>query len=425
MSDPLSETECLRLLGHPRPKRRLPLAPARHIEAEWLDDALVTCTSDRPIYAIWELTLACDLACRHCGSRAGKPRDGELDIAEALALVAQLGDLGVREVTLIGGEVYLYEGWTQVIGDIRGRGMDCTMVTAGRALTKERALAALEAGLQSVSVSIDGNEQTHDRLRALTGAYSAALGALANCRAVGLPVGVNTQINRLTLPHLREVCDVLVAFDAHSWQVQLTVPAGRAADEPDVILQPFDLIECMPLLASLKDQCEQANIGLNVGNNIGYFGPYERALRGHGAFTHRGPCSAGKLTIGIESNGDIKGCPSLPSDDWVGGNIRQHALIDIWEKSKPVRYTRDQPERSLWGYCSGCYYASVCKGGCTWMATSLFGRPGNNPYCHHRVLELQRANQRERVRPVAPAPGHSFDHALWEIVVEELPSFDR
>jgi radical SAM protein with 4Fe4S-binding SPASM domain len=425
MSDPLTEPERLFLLSRPRPKRRLPLVSSRHVEVEWLDGPLQTCSSDRPIYAIWELTLLCDLACRHCGSRAGKPREHELDTAEALALVAQMADLGIREVTLIGGEVYLYEGWTEIISAVRSRGMDCTMVTAGRGLTQDRAIAALDAGLQSISVSIDGNEQTHDRLRALTGAYSAALRALENCRAVGLPVGVNTQINRLTLPHLRGLCDVLVEFGAHSWQVQLTVPAGRAADEPDVILQPFDLIDCMPLLASLKERCEQANIGLVLGNNIGYFGPYERVLRGHGAFTHRGPCSAGKLTLGIESNGDVKGCPSLPSDEWVGGNIRQHTLLDIWERSKPLRYTREQPERSLWGYCSGCYYANACKGGCTWMATTLFGRPGNNPYCHHRVLELQRANLRERVRPVAAAPGYPFDHALWEIVVEALSTFNR
>lgn len=80
---------------------------------------------------MWELTLACDLACRHCGSRAGRARPDELTTTEAIDLVRQLSDLGVREVALIGGEVYLYEGWTEVVAEIRRTGMQSTMVTGG------------------------------------------------------------------------------------------------------------------------------------------------------------------------------------------------------------------------------------------------------------------------------------------------------
>jgi radical SAM protein with 4Fe4S-binding SPASM domain len=42
-----------------------------------------------------------------------------------------------------------------------------------------------------------------------------------------------------------------------------------------------------------------------------------------------GSCGAGRATLGIEANGDIKGCPSLPSSDYVGGNVRDHGLKDI------------------------------------------------------------------------------------------------
>ncbi|MCA9627572.1 MAG: radical SAM protein, partial [Myxococcales bacterium] len=64
-----------------------------------------------PVYCVWELTLACDLGCRHCGSRAKDARAGELTTEECLDVVAQLEELGVREVTLIGGEAYLRDDW--------------------------------------------------------------------------------------------------------------------------------------------------------------------------------------------------------------------------------------------------------------------------------------------------------------------------
>ena len=62
-------------------------------------------------YVVWEITLKCDLGCRHCGSRAGKARSDELSTEECLNVVDQLAEMGVREVTLIGGEAYLREDW--------------------------------------------------------------------------------------------------------------------------------------------------------------------------------------------------------------------------------------------------------------------------------------------------------------------------
>src|SRR6185503_11985056 len=109
-----------------------------------------------PVHAVWELTLACDLKCRHCGSRAGKTRSEELTTDECLDLVRQLARLGTREVTLIGGEAYLRRDWLQIIREIRAQGMDCTLQSGGLNLTEERIEAAVNAGLQGLGISIDG-----------------------------------------------------------------------------------------------------------------------------------------------------------------------------------------------------------------------------------------------------------------------------
>src|SRR6478609_1444963 len=104
----------LRSGGSDRAGRSLPIAPKapaalRHLplaqDAREIDRAM------RPIHAIWETTLRCDLACRHCGSRAGRERPDELSTAESLDLVRQLAELGCKEVTLIGGEAYLRDDW--------------------------------------------------------------------------------------------------------------------------------------------------------------------------------------------------------------------------------------------------------------------------------------------------------------------------
>src|SRR4051812_43122990 len=121
--------------------RHLPLAgEARDVDRAW-----------RPIYAVWELTLKCDLACGHCGSRAGRTRPDELDTATCLDLVAQMAALGVLEVTVIGGEAYLHQDWLLIIEAIRRAGMQCSMTTGGRGMNPRRARAPPGGGPPSGS----------------------------------------------------------------------------------------------------------------------------------------------------------------------------------------------------------------------------------------------------------------------------------
>jgi radical SAM protein with 4Fe4S-binding SPASM domain len=417
---PITNEERQRLLDAPRPRRAVPLIQPGKRHLPLADSVRPSDQRARPLYAVWETTLRCDLACRHCGSRAAHARPDELTTAECLDLVRQMHELGVREVTLIGGEAYLRPDWLELVRAIRARGMECTMTSGGRGLDAERCRAAAAAGLQSVSISLDGVRATHDRLRGVSGSFDAALAALRALRAAGVRVAVNTQINRLSMPELPEVLEAVIAAGGHSWQLQLTVAMGRAADEPDVLLQPYDLLALFPLLDCLKTRCDEARVRLWPGNNLGYFGPYEGRLRGTLPRGHLASCGAGRVTLGIEADGSIKGCPSLPSADWTAGNIRDASLADLWERGLPMRYTRDRTVKDLWGFCASCYYADTCRAGCTWTSSVLFGRPGNNPYCHHRALELERMGKRERIVRTSEAPGLPFDHAEFDLVVEDL-----
>lgn len=394
-------------------RRRLPLADeVRDVDRRF-----------RPIIAVWEITLRCDLACRHCGSRAGRARPDELTTEECLNLIDQLAELGTREVTIIGGEAYLRDDWVTLGKAIRARGMELTMTTGGRAMTVEKAREALEAGVQSVSVSVDALEELHDQLRGVKGSWRSALTAIANLKSVGIPVSVNTQISRPALTQIEPLVELLIEAGMHSWQVSMTVPMGRAADEPELILEPFQVIEVMALIARIKrEKLMPRKIRLWPGNDIGYFGPYETLLRGTMPRGHMASCGAGRLSLGIEADGSIKGCPSLPTKDYVGGNIRDASLKDIWERAEPLRFTRDRTTDDLWGYCRECYYADECRAGCSWTAHVIHGRIGNNPFCHHRALERLREGKRERLVMVQKPEGLPFDHGVFDVVLEDWPA---
>jgi radical SAM protein with 4Fe4S-binding SPASM domain len=370
-----------------------------------------------PSYVVWELTLACDQHCTHCGSRAGAARPSELSVAEARDVASQIARMGAQEVALIGGEAYLHDAFFDVIADLTRAGVRVSMVSGGYGIDGSLAMRMAEAGLQNLSISIDGVGATHDAIRAKKGSYAQTLAALAHGKSAGLSISANTNVNRFNQGELETLYETLRETGIDAWQVQLTVPLGNAADRPDLVLQPYDLIELFPRIAALKKRSYSDGILLMPGNNLGFFGPEEALLRSankDGKDHFRG-CMAGRYLLGIESNGDVKGCPSLQSKHYVGASLKKTSLEEAW--SNPlVGYSREP--RELWGFCATCDFAEVCSGGCTFTAHALLGKPGNNPYCHYRAIRHRQAGLRERLVFVEAAPGEPFDNGRFRLSVE-------
>ena len=383
-----------------------------------------------PYYAVWELTMKCDQPCEHCGSRAGDARDKELSTEEILEVAEGLVALGCREIALIGGEAYLRPDLYKIVEFLTGKGLRVSMQTGGRALHAERAKELKKAGLYGVGVSIDGPPRIHDKLRGNLGSHQAAMRALDNAREAGMVVTSNAQINQLNYKHLWELVEGLWKRGVIAWQVAITVPMGRAADRPEWILEPYMMVEVVNTLAAIQMEGIKRYEGkgepfnIFVGNNIGYYGPHETTLRsrpgGREAFWQG--CKAGQYVIGIESDGKVKGCPSLPTAPYTGGNVRDRSLKDLWENAPEISFTRDRTTDELWGFCKTCYYADECRGGCSWTAHCTTGRRGNNPFCYHRVKMLEKRGVREVLKQKVLAPNEPYDFGAFDIVEEPLPA---
>jgi nif11-class peptide radical SAM maturase 3 len=387
--------------------------------------------SERTTYAVWEITLKCNLACSHCGSRAGDSRVDELSTAEAFDLVHQMADIGIKEISLIGGEAFLRHDWLDIAREIKKSGIVCTMTTGGFGISASTAHRMKEAGISRVSVSVDGLEAVHDQLRGKPGSWKFCFKTIKHLRDAGIVIGTNTQINRLSAPELPLIYQSIRDAGVRYWQLQLTVPMGNAADNAHILLQPSELLDIYPMIAYLATRGKEEGVSVQPGNNIGYYGPYERLLRARGVeevgeWAIWSGCEAGQSVLGIEADGKIKGCPSLPSSAYTGGNIRERRLRDIFDNTAELRFndTANTPQATdhLWGFCRTCRYAALCRGGCSWTAHVFFDRRGNNPYCHHRSLTQAKRGIRERVFVKTKAPGTPFDNGVFTLVEEPMNS---
>ncbi len=345
------------------------------------------------------------------------------EVADALAR------LGTREVTLIGGEAYLRGDCYQLIEYLASKQVRVTMQTGGRGLTPTRCRKLKEAGLAAIGVSVDGPQAIHDELRNAPGSHEAAMRAIHNAKEAGIICTSNSQVNRLNKDVLQETAHMLRDAGVLIWRAQMTAPMGAAADRPEWILQPYHLLEVLDTLAALQIQAmEDARaqgipirraFRIAVGNNLGYYGPHEQLLRSRPEEERYWQgCQAGRFVMGIESDGKIKGCPSLPTAPYVGGNVRDLSLAEIWADTPEVGFTRERGTSELWGFCKDCYYADICRAGCSFTAHSTLGRRGNNPHCWHRANEFKKQGLREILRHKHKAPGDPYDFGCFELDVQ-------
>ena len=117
----------------------------------------------------WECTLRCNLNCRHCGSdckAVSLVKDMPLeDFVPVLDELAEKMDASDVMVVTTGGEPLIRKDILDIGRAIRERGFLWGMVSNGMLLTEDMFGKLTEAGLQSLSLSIDGFEEEHNWMR--------------------------------------------------------------------------------------------------------------------------------------------------------------------------------------------------------------------------------------------------------------------
>ena len=335
-----------------------------------------------PRSCVWELTLACNAHCIHCGSSAGKRREDELTTEEAIKLIEELADLGCSSITLSGGEPLLRDDWTDLALRITDSGMRLEMITNGL-LIAEQADTIAKARFFAVTVSLDGPSDIHDKLRGTKGGFVKLLEGAKALIKRGVLIGAATQVNRINLNSLQEIHEILVENGFKGWQVQLTMPLGQASGRDDLCIKPEDLLILESALIEIK---RRSALFIQAADNVGYMSSHEPALRGGkiGQESFYRGCTAGMGGVGITSDGSVKGCLSMP-DNFVEGNIRDRSLKEIWNDQKAFAYNRAFSKSELTPPCSSCDFANICRAGCKSFAFATNGKVTCNSYCLHNL----------------------------------------
>lgn len=193
-----------------------------------------------PVHAVWEITYACNMRCEHCGSGCGEKYPDELTTSEALQLCDDLAELGLKGLTLSGGEPFLRKDWPRIARRLKERGIVTNVISNGWYLSRELLTEAREAGITNIGLSLDGLEENHDDIRT-KGSYRRVLSALALMAEMKIPSCVNTTVNRRNLPEIPRLKEILITHKVRKWQFQLATPMGNLLEHQELVLQPEEI----------------------------------------------------------------------------------------------------------------------------------------------------------------------------------------
>lgn len=336
----------------------------------------------QPMTAVWEVTMGCNMRCGHCGSSCAEALPEELTSKEALDLCDEIAQLGLRWITLSGGEPLTRKDIHHLVARLSRNGVSVNIITNGWLLEKEVAERLKKSGIATVAISIDGTREIHNQIRRQD-AFEHAEDAFRILKELGIKTGAVTTITNQNIKILDELKEELIRIGVDSWQVQLGLPMGNMQTKTDWLLQPAQMEE---IIQFCYETAKEGRIKICPADCIGYYTKKEMEIKKIFYHTDHASlwdgCNAGIRGFGILHNGDIMGCTSIRDRQYIEGNIRVRSLREIWEDEENFKWRRKMTKDKLSGNCRICAYGSKCLGGCPNTRLTINGDIySENQYC--------------------------------------------
>jgi radical SAM protein with 4Fe4S-binding SPASM domain len=318
----------------------------------------------------------------HCGSRAGKKNENELTLNECLDIAQQLIDMNCKQITLIGGEIFLRKDWHKIARKFVDADVYTNIITNALNLQQKHFDALAKSGIQQVGISIDGMEDSHNKIRRHPKSFYHVLQTIQKLKSDQYSIGIVTTLNRLNINDLENMYQLFVDHDIQVWQLQLTSPMGNAENHLYLLLSNEEIKQ---VIRFIKQKNKDKKMLLVAGDNIGYYTEDEMYIRGpkfHPQINNRFTgCKAGLFVVGIDNEGNVRGCESLMSEEFIEGNLRKNTLEEIWNKKDAFAYNRNFRKELLAGKCADCDKSEVCKGGCRQLNCFTTGNKHESLFC--------------------------------------------
>ncbi|MDU1892934.1 MAG: TIGR04133 family radical SAM/SPASM protein [Dysgonomonas sp.] len=304
-------------------------------------------------YLFWECTQRCNLSCLHCGSDCiSDSQYKDMPKEDFIRVLDEINKYEHEPTTVIitGGEPLLRKDLEDCGFEIRKRGFRWGIVSNGYAYTKERHISLLNAGMGSITLSIDGLHETHNWLRNSPKSFDRVINALQLISSSErLTSDVVTCVNKRNIHQLEDIYQLIKNNGGKGWRLFTITPIGRAKNSEEMAINS-DEFEYLMKFIKKKRGIGELNVKFSCE---GYVGKYEGEVS-EGYFF----CRAGINVASVLIDGSIGACPNI-NRSFVQGNIYHDNFMDIWNNK--YQMYRDRAWTKT-GKCANCKEYKYCKG---------------------------------------------------------------
>jgi len=310
------------------------------------------------LYLFLEITRKCNLKCLHCGSDCiADAQSPELTTDSWLKIIDYFCERYSPELTFVitGGEPLVHKDMITIVTRIKNNNRRWGMVSNGMALNPEKFKALVDAGLYSITLSIDGLENAHNKLRNNPIAFNKAITALEIVGKSALKFkDAVTCVYPDNLNQLNAVAELLVDKGITSWRLFRIFPSGRAENNASIQLSFSQTQQMLDWIKTNKPV--YAERGLNINLSCEGWLPFseDKQLRDEPFF-----CRAGVNIASVLCDGHITGC-SNNDKSFYRGNILNDDFSYVWENNFNDFRQREWTSNTV---CNDCEHVKECMAG--------------------------------------------------------------
>jgi radical SAM protein with 4Fe4S-binding SPASM domain len=338
-------------------------------------------TITKPRIVAFEVTRKCRYNCIHCRAAASKESTKEyLTKEQCKQILFFLAEYNKCVVILTGGEPMERKDIYELIEYGNDIGHKMALATSGYLINDDSAKKLKNAGVLTISFSIDGSDAaSHDSFRRTAGAFETTLAAIEKAKKNNIKFQINTTITHSNLEHVPKIAQLAQKLSAYCFNPFILVPTGRGAAISNEILEPGIYERLLYDLAEIKKQSPievRVTCGPQFSRIMAQKNPKAFSIKNR----HKG-CMAGGEFAFVSYRGDIQTCGFL---DIPAGNLidSDYNFANIWESSA---FLNDIRNVSLYqGKCGQCEYVESC-GGCRARAYAMTGNYlASDPICDYQ-----------------------------------------
>jgi uncharacterized protein len=359
-------------------------------------------------------TLQCNFACDYCfqgdhGDYNKFAAKMTMEQAEELArwIEKRLDEVRPQKFTLtfFGGEpllnlpvmYFLAERCAAVCSE-RGVRQLINVITNGLLLTREVVERLDPYGLNGIKITLDGDRDTHNRMRPLRGRQGTFDRIIENVREVAnlVPITIGGNFDETSVDSYPQLLDFLKEQEFADKIAKINFkPIIKGATQPKGII-PLSVVSgdgkplngtCMTSAGAGKlssvggSMCDSCHF---VDEKMQYL---REETRRRGFHTpdgvHMGPCEIHRKhahTVGPD--GSIYACPGFTGEPTASiGHV--DGRIEAWRQAAAARFEDLSPHKEE---CGDCSFVPVCGGGCS-VASHAEAGDMHAPTCHRGAFE--------------------------------------